>query len=50
MTPELIAAVAPKDYPVEIFSPSGLQILAALGLIAAGFLITMAVARLGRDK
>ena len=50
MTPELIAALAPKDYPLEFFSPAGLQVAESFGVIAAGFLITIAVARLGRDK
>lgn len=50
MTPELIAEVEPKDYPLEKFSPTGVQVAAALGLILAGFAVAQGVARIGRSE
>ncbi len=50
MTAALIAQLDPKDYPLEYFSPSGGQIAGAIGLIAFGFVITQAVAWVGRAK
>ncbi len=48
MTAESIAALRPKDYPLEGFRPSGGQSAAALGLVLAGLVTTLGVARLGR--
>lgn len=45
---DLVAAVAPKDFPTAWFAPSPGQILAALGLVVLGFAVSTAVARLGR--
>jgi len=50
MTAALIAQLDSKDYPLEYFSPSGGQIAGAIGLIALGFVITQAVAWVGRAK
>ena len=50
MTPELIADLEPKDYPLEKFSPSGAQVGASIGLILAGFAIAQGVARIGRSE
>lgn len=50
MTPELIAALKPEDWPTVFFGPSGLQVLAALGLVVAGFAATALVARLGKER
>jgi putative membrane protein len=50
MTPELIAEVEPKDYPLETFPPSGAQAAMALGLIVAGFGVAQGVARIGRSE
>jgi putative membrane protein len=47
MTPELIAALDEKDYPLETFSPSGGQSAASLALLCAGFAATMGVAAIG---
>ncbi len=47
MTAERVAEIAPEDYPLERFSPSGGQIASALGLIVAGFVLTQAVALAG---
>jgi hypothetical protein len=48
MTAESIAALRPKDYPLEGFRPSGGQSAAALGLMLAGLVTTLGVARVGR--
>lgn len=40
----------PKDWPERSFSPSFGQIGGAAGLAAAGFMATLAVARLGRSR
>ncbi|MDA1315851.1 MAG: DUF368 domain-containing protein [Acidobacteria bacterium] len=50
VTPETIAAIDPKDYPLERFDPSGGQIAGALALVLCGFAITQAVAWVGRDR
>ena len=50
MTPALIAELDPKYYPLENFSPSGVQIAGSLGLVLAGFLITQGVALIGGSK
>lgn len=50
MTEELIAKLEPKDYPLEIFTPTGTQGAMALGLIAAGFGIAQGVARVGHSE
>ena len=50
MTAESIAELDLDDYPLENFSPSGGQITGSFALIAAGFLLTQGVARLGREE
>lgn len=50
MTAEAIAAVDPKDYPLERFDPSGGQIAGSIALVLAGFAITQAVAWVGHDR
>ncbi len=47
MTAELIAALDPKEYLLEMFSPTGGQVAASLALLCAGFAVTMGVARIG---
>ncbi len=37
------------DWPVEFFTPAPAQVAGSLGLVAAGFVITLGVARLGRE-
>ena len=49
MTAELLEKLPAHKYPTEFFSPSVADVAGALGLIALGFAITMAVDRLGRD-
>ena len=50
VTSELIEMIDPHKYPTEFFTPSGGQVLGALALIVAGFIVTALVARLGRDR
>lgn len=50
MTAETIAALDPKDFPLEHFDPSGGQIAGSLALALVGFGITQAVAWVGRDQ
>lgn len=47
MTPELIVEVDEDDYPLETFTPTATQVAASLGLILAGFAVTMGVAAIG---
>lgn len=49
VTEENRLAFDDDDWPVEFFSPTAAQAAASLGLIAAGFVITLGVARLGRE-
>jgi putative membrane protein len=50
VTAETLAAIDPKDYPLEQFNPSGGQIAASLGLVLLGFVLTQGVAWVGRDR
>ena len=50
MTVESVAALDPKDYPLERFQPSGGQIALSFGLVIVGFAATQAVAWVGRDR
>ena len=50
MTAALIAELDLKDYPLELFSPSGGQIAGAFALVVLGFAVTQAVAWVGRAK
>lgn len=42
--------VEAKDYPREFFSPSPGQVAGSVALIVFGFVVTAAVARMGREK
>ncbi len=44
------ASFAPEDWPMEPFRPAWWQVAASLGLIGAGFGMTMAVAWFGGEK
>ncbi len=46
-TAEMVAEVARGDWPTRRFVPTVLQVAASVGLAGAGFLISMAVSRLG---
>jgi hypothetical protein len=50
MTPEQIAELEPKDYPLERFSPRGAHVGMALALIVAGFAAAQGVARVGLSE
>jgi putative membrane protein len=50
VTEESLAEIDPKDWPERTFSPGPVHIAGGLALIAAGFVATMGVARLGREK
>lgn len=50
LTAETIAALDRADWPTRAFTPEPWQIGAALGLIALGFVATLLVGRLGREK
>ena len=49
MTTDLIAQLPAEKYPLEGFSPGGDQIAWAAGLVLAGYLITQAIALIGRS-
>ncbi len=50
MTADKLEKLSPDKWPTEFFSPTVLQILAALGLVIAGFALTALIARFGQDK
>ena len=50
LTEATAAEVHPDDYPVEIFTPTALEVVASLALIGVGFVATQGVARLGRSE
>ena len=47
LTTELLAELEPEDYPTETFRPRPSQVLGAIGMILAGFGVTLGVSRLG---
>jgi len=50
MTEALIAELPGDDYPTRFFTPAVEQVIGAVLLIVAGFAVTAAVARIGREK
>ncbi|MBL4689479.1 MAG: DUF368 domain-containing protein [Nannocystaceae bacterium] len=50
MTQQLLASVKPKDFPIETFTPSAIEIAVALALIVGGYLATTLIARLSRTE
>ena len=50
VTPESIALIPREDWTLERFTPTPVQIGASVGLIAAGLVTTLLIARLGRSK
>ena len=50
LTAEAAAQVPPEDWALEVFSPGAAQVGGALGLVVLGFVVTLGVARLGRDR
>jgi putative membrane protein len=49
MTAELLDSMEPEDYPTQHFLPSGFQVGSAALLLLAGFGITTAISRIGRE-
>jgi len=49
LTAELLKELKPEDYPTQCFRPAGIQIGGAVLLLLAGFGITTAISRLGRE-
>ncbi len=49
LTQQAIDAIKPEKFPTEFFTPSTLQILGALGLIIAGFTVTILISKLSRE-
>jgi len=47
MTPERLAALTPDKYPTEIYTPSFTDVMMAIGLMGAGYMVTTLVARIG---
>ena len=50
VTAENIAEIEADDWPTEYFKPTLGQVGSSLGLIGIGFVVTMGVSLLGRDK
>lgn len=50
VTEESLPEIDPKDWPQRTFTPSVVQIAGAGGLVVAGFVATLGIARLGREK
>ncbi|HKK73252.1 MAG TPA: DUF368 domain-containing protein [Candidatus Krumholzibacteria bacterium] len=50
VTAESLATIEVEDWPTRRFTPDAGQVGGALGLVVLGFLVTSAIARLGRDE
>jgi putative membrane protein len=50
LTAERLAALGPEKYPTEFFAPTFTDVMMALGLVGAGYMITTLVARVGGAK
>lgn len=50
VTAETLEEIDPKDWTQQTFTPSAVQIAGAGGLVVLGFVATLAIARLGREK
>ncbi|MCL4742363.1 MAG: DUF368 domain-containing protein [Phycisphaerales bacterium] len=49
-TPETIAALDEADWPTRRFTPNAVQVGSSLGLAGLGFVLTLAIAHIGRDR
>lgn len=49
MTSELLEQLKPEDWPLEFFTPTGVQIALSLLLAAIGLITTLGIARLGEQ-
>ena len=50
LTIENIEQLKPRDWPVGQFTPSSQQLLGAFGLMLVGFVISLGITMLGKDK
>jgi len=50
LTVQSLGELEPEDYPTEYFRPSAIQVGSSVLLILAGFGVTTAISRLGREK
>jgi putative membrane protein len=50
VTRELQQELSPDDWPTEFFAPEWWQLPASLGLILAGFAVTMLISHLGAER
>ena len=50
VTAETIEDIDPKDWVQQSFTPTGVQIAGAGGLVVLGFVATLGIARLGRER
>tara|TARA_Y100000589_G_scaffold58788_1_gene49320 strand:- start:162 stop:1100 length:939 start_codon:yes stop_codon:yes gene_type:complete len=50
LTIENIEQLKPRDWPVAQFAPSSQQLLGAFGLIVLGFIISLGITMLGKEK
>ncbi len=50
LTSERLAELGPDKYPTEFFSPNFTDVMMALGLMGAGYMVTTLVARVGGSK
>lgn len=50
LTAEALAKLDPSKYPTEMFTPTLLQVVGSVALIAGGFLLTALIARLSKEK
>lgn len=50
MTAEAVAALEPEKYPTVFYRPEPVDVIIALGLVALGYVITTAVARIGEAR
>ncbi|MEM6393992.1 MAG: hypothetical protein AAF797_14585, partial [Planctomycetota bacterium] len=42
--------IDPEDYPTATFNPSVVQVAGSLGLILTGFLLTLGIDAIGKDR
>ncbi len=50
VTAATLTEIDPEDYPLEPFQPSAGQVAGSLGLIVAGFIVTLGVSRIGGSE
>jgi putative membrane protein len=50
ITPENLASIPKDDWPVVFFSPTPTQVIGALGMIVAGYILARLLARLDPDE